>query len=55
MAKDLLTLEGIKCYQSQADADFMLAQITLETAATTHRPVIQVRKDTDLLTNLYME
>ena len=55
MVQELLTLEGIKCYQSQTDADSMLAQITLETAATTDRPVIQVSKDTDLLTNLYME
>ena len=42
MAKELLTLEGIKCYQSQADAHFMFAQITLETAATTDRPMIKV-------------
>ena len=55
MVQELLTLEGIKCYQSQTDADSMLAQITLETAATSDRPVIQVSKDTDLLTNLYME
>ena len=55
MVQELLTLEGIKCYQNQTDADSMLTQITLETAATTDRPVIQVSKDTDLLTNLYME
>ena len=44
--------EGIKCYQSQADADYMLTQITLETADTPDRPIVQVGEDTDMLTKL---